>query len=62
MLVRVRVLTISAMFFLSIVYSLRAENKVLAELRFFPSHRADKTAGVWVDGQYMGYVKELKGD
>jgi hypothetical protein len=62
MLIRVRVLAISGMFFLSMVCSLRAENKVLAELRFLPNHRADKTAGVWVDGQYMGYVKELKGD
>jgi PEGA domain len=38
------------------------ENKVLAELRLIPHGGADKTAGVWVDGQYVGYVKELKGD
>jgi hypothetical protein len=24
--------------------------------------RVDKTSGVWVDGQYVGYVDELKGD
>lgn len=24
--------------------------------------KADKTSGVWVDGQYVGFVKELKGD
>jgi len=35
---------------------------VLAELRFVPTTSADKGAGVWVDGQYVGYVKELKGD
>lgn len=38
------------------------ENKVLAELRLIPHGGADKAAGVWVDGQYVGYVKELKGD
>jgi hypothetical protein len=40
----------------------QGENKVLAELRLVPHDSADKTAGVWVDGQYVGYVKELKGD
>ena len=24
--------------------------------------KAEKTAGVWVDGQYVGFVKELTGD
>lgn len=57
-----RNLAVTALFLLLAECLLRADNKVLAELRFLPSHRADKTAGVWVDGQYMGYVKELKGD
>ncbi|MBO0912573.1 MAG: PEGA domain-containing protein [Acidobacteria bacterium] len=39
-----------------------AENKVLAELRFEAHNRAEKTAGVWVDGQYVGYAKELAGN
>jgi hypothetical protein len=38
-----------------------AENQVLAELRFEAHNRAEKTAGVWVDGQYVGYAKELTG-
>lgn len=41
---------------------LHAENKVLAEVRFETHNRAEKTAGVWVDGQYLGYAKEMKGD
>jgi hypothetical protein len=41
---------------------LHAENRVLAEVRFVAHNRAEKTAGVWVDGQYVGYVKELNGD
>jgi len=41
---------------------LHAQNRVLAEVRFVAHNRAEKTAGVWVDGQYVGYVKELEGD
>lgn len=59
---RGRTLVLTALFCVVTGCLLRGDNKILAELRFFPSHRADKTAGVWVDGQYMGYVKELKGD
>jgi len=51
-----------AIFLVSAACLLQAENRVLAELRFVPTTSADKGAGVWVDGQYVGYVKELKGD
>jgi hypothetical protein len=36
-------------------------NKILGEVRFEPENGAAKTAGVWVDGKYVGYVNELKG-
>jgi hypothetical protein len=39
-----------------------ADNQVLAEVRFLTHNRAEKTAGVWVDGQYVGYAKELNGN
>lgn len=39
-----------------------AENKILAEVKIEPATGTEKNAGVWVDGQYLGYVKELKGD
>ena len=54
-------LTIAA-FLLGAASFLFAENQVLAEVRFETHNRAEKTAGVWVDGQYMGYAKELKGN
>lgn len=44
------------------VGSMHAQNRVLAELRFVAHSRAEKTAGVWLDGQYVGYVTELIGD
>jgi len=37
------------------------QNQVLGELQLQGETDAEKTAGVWVDGQYLGYLKELKG-
>src|SRR5205809_2433287 len=39
-----------------------AQNQVLAEIRFEAATKVEKNAGVWVDGQYVGYLSELKGD
>lgn len=39
-----------------------AQNQVLGEVDIQGKTIVDKTSGVWVDGQYVGYVKELKGD
>ena len=52
----------AAMFCVAVPCLLAAENKLLAEVRFVAHSGAAKTAGVWVDGQYLGYVKELNGD
>lgn len=37
-------------------------NQVMGQVDFVGKTKAEKTAGVWVDGQYVGYVNELKGD
>ena len=58
----IRLSALIAIFLVSAACLLHSENRVLAELRFVPTTSADKGAGVWVDGQYVGYVKELKGD
>jgi hypothetical protein len=39
----------------------QAENKVLGELQLEGSSDVERTSGVWIDGQYLGYLKELKG-
>src|SRR5215471_6293446 len=39
-----------------------AEDRLQSELRFAAHSDDEKTAGVWVDGQYVGFVKELTGD
>jgi hypothetical protein len=38
-----------------------AENQVMGEIQFEGKSHVEKTSGVWVDGQYVGYLKELKG-
>jgi hypothetical protein len=41
--------------------TLHAENKVMGEIQFEGKSHVEKTSGVWIDGQYVGYLKELKG-
>src|SRR5262249_16467197 len=38
-----------------------AENAVMGELQFEGRTKVEKTSGVWIDGGYVGYLKELKG-
>jgi hypothetical protein len=39
-----------------------AANNVMGALEFDGKTHVEQTSGVWVDGQYVGYLKELKGD
>jgi len=39
-----------------------AQNQVLGEVKLVGKTKVDKTSGVWIDGQYVGYVKELRDD
>jgi len=38
------------------------ENKVMGEVRLEGATKIEKSSGVWIDGGYVGFVKELKGD
>jgi hypothetical protein len=40
---------------------LRAQNKVVGELEFEGKTKLERDSGVWIDGNYVGYLKELKG-
>jgi hypothetical protein len=51
-------LTITALLVTPAIY---AGNEVLGEVEFEGKSKVEKTSGVWVDGQYVGYLKELKG-
>src|SRR5436190_13250679 len=39
---------------------LRAQNKVVGELEFEGKTKVERDSGVWIDGNYVGYLKELK--
>lgn len=56
--------TLLLLFFLSTgVARLAAQDsKVMGEVRFDGDTQLDRDSGVWVDGNYIGYVKELKGN
>jgi len=38
------------------------ENQQPGEVRFDADNQEERDSGVWIDGKYFGYVKELKGD
>ena len=38
-----------------------AGNEVLGEIQLEGVSKVEKTSGVWIDNQYLGYLKELKG-
>src|ERR1700683_5471735 len=60
---RGRAITCLLVLFASLVFSplLRADNKVLGEVELVGASKVENTSGVWVDGQYVGYLNELKG-
>ena len=39
-----------------------ADNRVMGEVQFEGASKVERDSGVWIDGQYVGYLKELKGD
>lgn len=41
--------------------AIHAENKVLGELQLEGTSNVERVSGVWIDGQYLGYLNELKG-
>ena len=46
---------------LTVIPALRAQNKVLGEVELAGASKVENTSGVWIDGQYVGYLSELKG-
>ncbi len=54
-------LFLAVTFVLSSAIALHAGNGVLGEVELVGATKVEKTSGVWVDGQYLGYLNELKG-
>ena len=51
-----------ALSLLIVPFTAHAQSQVLGEVKLVGKTKADKTSGVWVDGQYLGYVDELKAE
>src|SRR5262249_19354150 len=53
-----------AQFYLFIAVGLASaqNSKVMGEVRFEGATKVEKDSGVWVDGNYVGFLKELHGD
>ena len=41
--------------------TVHAQNRIMGQIHFLDTSKAVKTSGVWIDGQYVGYLGELKG-
>ena len=39
-----------------------SSSKVMGEIKFEGATKIERDSGVWIDGNYVGYLKELKGD
>ena len=60
--VRVTILGLALWFCLASTIRAQNTNQVLGQVNFEGKTNIDKSSGVWVDGQYLGYVSELKGN
>jgi PEGA domain-containing protein len=56
------VLAFSTLLFAAQAPTVSAQNQVMGEVKFEGLTKTEKEAGVWVDGNYVGYLKELHGD
>ena len=57
-----RVCLLIALCVLVIGLSFARDSKVMGEVKFEGASKVERDAGVWIDGEYLGYVKELKGN
>jgi PEGA domain-containing protein len=57
-----QVLVVHLYLFISVVLASAQDSKVMGEVRFEGVTKVEKNSGVWVDGGYVGFLKELHGD
>lgn len=46
---------------LSLPMTTHAQNNVMGAVQFQTAQKAERSAGVWIDGKYVGFVSELRG-
>ncbi|HTZ97751.1 MAG TPA: PEGA domain-containing protein [Terriglobales bacterium] len=59
---RLSILACLVFFLLPLASAQQPRNKALGEVDLQGASKVEKDSGVWVDGQYVGYLKELHGD
>ena len=58
----VKLLLTSLCFFGMVGRASAQDNKVMGEVHFEGASKVERDSGVWIDGEYVGFLKELKGD
>ena len=48
--------------FIAVTLASAQDSKVLGEVKFQGATKLERDSGVWVDGDYVGFLKELHGD
>jgi len=57
-----RLLLTSLCFFGAVGQTSAQGNKVMGEVHFEGASKVERDSGVWIDGEYVGFLKELKGN
>lgn len=60
--VRLLIFCVLVLLFVSPTNTYGKQSSKMGEVRFTADTQDERDAGVWIDGKYAGYVKELKGD
>jgi PEGA domain len=56
-------LLLTSLCFLGVVGQAASQsNKVMGEVHFEGASKVERDSGVWIDGEYVGFLKELKGN
>jgi hypothetical protein len=59
---RLLIFPVLALLFVTQTKTFGQQNANMGEVRFSADNQTERDSGVWIDGKYAGYVKELKGD
>ena len=59
---RCRALWVANCLFVAVTLASAQDSKVLGEVKFQGATKVERRSGVWVDGDYVGFLKELHGD
>src|ERR1700756_4190008 len=60
---KLAILLLASVCFLSAPWPAASQsNKVMGEVKFEGKSKVERDSGVWIDGEYVGFLKELKGN